>query len=141
LIATSLSRFVPCWVAVITVDQLRTDSTHFSSCTGRLNMAQIGQETNEAFEVFLKHWILASLFFQFQYVKYLESRSQQPTERIGQREGNGSVTGYLDQTLVTFWMLYLQSFLLFTVLALPFILASSFTGHAIREMMHWNYPK
>jgi hypothetical protein len=47
----------------------------------------------------------------------------------------------LDQTMFTFWMLYLQSFLLFTVLALPFILASSFTGHAIREMMHWNFPK
>ncbi|MFX0168635.1 MAG: hypothetical protein ACFE89_04665 [Candidatus Hodarchaeota archaeon] len=46
----------------------------------------------------------------------------------------------LDQILITYWMLYLQSFLLFTVLALPFILATSFTGHAIRVMMGWNFP-
>ena len=47
----------------------------------------------------------------------------------------------LPETMSAFWLLYPQSFILFTVLALPFILASSFTGHAIREMMGWNFPK
>jgi hypothetical protein len=47
----------------------------------------------------------------------------------------------LPETIVAFGMLYGQSFILFTVLALPFTLASSFTGHAIRVMMGWNFPK
>ena len=47
----------------------------------------------------------------------------------------------LNETTIAFLILYLQSFILFTVLALPFILASSFSGHAIREMMGWNFPK
>lgn len=47
----------------------------------------------------------------------------------------------LPEVLVAFALLYLQSFVLFLVLALPFILAMSFTGHAIRETMGWNFPK
>lgn len=47
----------------------------------------------------------------------------------------------LPDVLVAFTMLYLQSILLFVVLALPFILALSFTGHAIREMLGWNFPR
>ncbi len=50
-------------------------------------------------------------------------------------------TAILPQVVQAFWLLYLQGFLLFLVLALPFILTLSFTGHAIREMMGWNFPK
>jgi hypothetical protein len=43
--------------------------------------------------------------------------------------------------LQAFWLLYLQSFMLFFVLAFPFILAASFSGHVIRVMSGWNFPK
>ncbi|MFX1564052.1 MAG: hypothetical protein ACFFDP_12175 [Promethearchaeota archaeon] len=42
----------------------------------------------------------------------------------------------LPSTLQTFWLLYLQGFILFFVLGFPFILAASFSGHAIR-MLSW----
>ncbi len=47
----------------------------------------------------------------------------------------------LPDVIVAFSMLYAQSLLLFLVLALPFILSTSFTGHAIREMMGWNFRR
>jgi hypothetical protein len=43
--------------------------------------------------------------------------------------------------LQSFWLLYLQSFILFLVLAFPFTLAASFSGHAIRVMSGWNFPR
>ena len=43
--------------------------------------------------------------------------------------------------LQAFWLLYLQSFILFFVLAFPFTLAASFSGHAIRVMSGWNFPR
>ncbi len=45
----------------------------------------------------------------------------------------------LPEVFVGFTLLYLQSFILFLVLATPFILVLSFTGHALRQMMGWNY--
>ncbi len=47
----------------------------------------------------------------------------------------------LPDVIMAVSLLYAQSLLLFLVLALPFILALSFTGHAIREMMGWNFPR
>lgn len=47
----------------------------------------------------------------------------------------------LQEVAVGFSLLYAQSFLLFLVLATPFILVMSFTGHAIRQMMGWNFPE
>jgi hypothetical protein len=41
------------------------------------------------------------------------------------------------EVLIGFTLLYLQSLLLFLVLATPFILVLSFSGHAIRQMMGW----
>ena len=41
---------------------------------------------------------------------------------------------------VAFSILYAQSLLLFLVLATPFILVAAFSGHAIREVMGWNFP-
>ena len=46
----------------------------------------------------------------------------------------------LPEVIIGFVMLYLQSFLIFFILAFPFILAASFSGHAIRETMGWNFP-
>jgi hypothetical protein len=44
-------------------------------------------------------------------------------------------------TLQAFWLLYLQGLLVFLVLCFPFILAATFSGHAIRVMSGWNFPK
>lgn len=40
----------------------------------------------------------------------------------------------LPSTLQSFWLLYLQGYILFFVLAFPFILASTFSGHGIRTL-------
>lgn len=41
------------------------------------------------------------------------------------------------EVFVGFSILYAQGFLLFLVLATPFILVMSFTGHALRQMFAW----
>jgi hypothetical protein len=53
---------------------------------------------------------------------------------------NPNWVAVLQDVIVGFTLLYLQSLILFLVLATPFILVLSFTGHAIRQMLGWNFP-
>ena len=46
----------------------------------------------------------------------------------------------LPEVIVVFTTLYSDGLFLFLLLATPFILAASFTGHSLREMMSWNLP-
>ncbi len=47
----------------------------------------------------------------------------------------------LPEILVSYWIMHLTGLVMFFVLAFPFILATSFSGHVIRVMMGWNFPR